>query len=41
MPSMWFETVEENYDRFMICEVCNLEDDGVQLAKPCSKGGAL
>lgn len=39
-PVCGFETVEENYGSYMICEICNWEDDGVQLANPCSKGGA-
>jgi len=39
-PVCGFETVEENYGSYMICEVCNWEDDSVQLANPCSKGGA-
>ena len=39
-PVCGFETVEENYGSYMICEICNWEDDGVQLANPYSKGGA-
>ena len=39
-PVCGFETVEENYGSYVICEICNWEDDGVQLANPCSKGGA-
>ncbi len=39
-PVCGFETVETNYGSYMICDVCNWEDDGVQLANPCSKGGA-
>ncbi len=39
-PVCGFKTVKENYGSYMICEVCNWEDDGVQLANPCSRGGA-
>ena len=39
-PVCGFETVEGNYGNFIICGVCSWEDDGVQLANPCSKGGA-
>ncbi|WP_415884548.1 CPCC family cysteine-rich protein [Neptuniibacter sp. QD34_54] len=39
-PVCGFETFEENYGSYSICVVCDWEDDGVQLANPCSKGGA-
>lgn len=39
-PVCGFKTVEENYGSYMICEICDWEDDSVQLANPCSKGGA-
>lgn len=39
-PVCGFETVEENYGSYMICDVCNWEDDGVQLVNPSSRGGA-
>jgi hypothetical protein len=39
-PSCGFLTCEENYGNYNICEVCGWEDDGVQLANPCSGDGA-
>ena len=39
-PSCGFLTCEENYGNYSICEICGWEDDGVQLANPCSGGGA-
>jgi len=40
-PSCGFLTVdEETYGTYNICEVCGWEDDQVQLANPCSSGGA-
>ena len=39
-PACGFLTCEENYSSFIICVVCGWEDDGVQLANPCSTGGA-
>jgi len=40
-PSCGFLTVEDEiYGTYTICEVCGWEDDQVQLANPCSGGGA-
>jgi len=40
-PSCGFLTVDEKiYGTYNICEVCGWEDDQVQLANPCSGGGA-
>ncbi len=39
-PVCGFKTFEENYGSYVICEICGWEDDGVQLANPCSEGGA-
>lgn len=39
-PACGFLTCEENYGNYNICEICGWEDDGVQLANPCSGGGA-
>jgi hypothetical protein len=40
-PACGFETVEDNaYGSYILCDVCGWEDDGVQLANPCSGGGA-
>lgn len=39
-PSCGFLTCEGNYGNYNICEICGWEDDGVQLANPCSGGGA-
>jgi len=39
-PACAFLTCEENYGNYNICEVCGWEDDGVQLANPCSGSGA-
>jgi Cysteine-rich CPCC len=32
--------LSEGYGSYDICRVCGWEDDGVQLANPCSGGGA-
>ena len=40
-PACGFETVEGMaYGSYTLCDVCGWEDDGVQLANPCSCGGA-
>ena len=39
-PACGFESLEESYGSFVTCDICGWEDDGVQLANPCSKGGA-
>ena len=40
-PYCGFLTVEEDtYGTYNICEVCGWEDEPVQLANPCSGGGA-
>ena len=40
-PSCGFMTVEEEtYGTFEICYICNWQDDQVQLANPCTNGGA-
>ena len=40
-PSCGFLTVEDEiYGTYIICEICGWEDDQVQLANPCSRGGA-
>ena len=39
-PACGFETLEDSYGSYVICDVCGWEDDGVQLANPCSNGGA-
>lgn len=39
-PSCGFLTLEGNYGNYDICDVCGWEDDGIQLANPCSGGGA-
>ena len=40
-PACGFKTVDDDsYGSYTLCEVCGWEDDGVQLANPCSSGGA-
>jgi hypothetical protein len=40
-PSCGFETVADGvYGTYVICEICNWEDDQMQLANPFSSGGA-
>ena len=39
-PSCGFLTMEEFYGSYVICPLCDWEDDGVQLANPTSGGGA-
>ena len=33
-------TLQGEYGSYAICELCDWEDDGVQLANPTSEGGA-
>ncbi len=39
-PCCGFETLEAEYGSYVICPVCEWEDDGVQLANPTSEGGS-
>jgi uncharacterized Zn finger protein (UPF0148 family) len=39
-PCCGFLTLELEYGSYVICPVCDWEDDGVQLANPTSAGGA-
>ena len=39
-PACGYLTLEESYGSDDICDVCGWEDDAVQLANPCSSGGA-
>ena len=39
-PCCGFLTLEQEYGSYVICPVCDWEDDGVQLANPTSAGGA-
>jgi Cysteine-rich CPCC len=40
-PGCGFLTIDSDYyGSYDICSICDWEDDGVQLANPCSGGGA-
>jgi hypothetical protein len=40
-PCCGFRTIsDEAYGSYALCPVCGWEDDAVQLANPCSEGGA-
>jgi len=40
-PGCGFKTIEDEiYGSYDICSICGWEDDNVQLANPCSQGGA-
>ena len=40
-PCCGFNTIEDQmYGSYMLCPICDWEDDQVQLANPCSRGGA-
>ena len=40
-PSCGFLTIdEEGYGSYRLCQICDWEDDGVQLANPACGGGA-
>jgi len=39
-PCCGFLTLERYYGSYVICPVCDWEDDQVQLANPTSEGGA-
>ncbi len=39
-PACGFLVFAETYGTYDICQVCNWEDDPVQLGNPCRSGGA-
>jgi Cysteine-rich CPCC len=40
-PCCGYRTLsEECYGSYEVCSICDWEDDAVQLANPCSEGGA-
>lgn len=39
-PVCGFLTFSDYYGSYNVCSLCDWEDDGVQLANPCSGGGA-
>ena len=39
-PCCGFMTLQGEYGSYAVCELCDWEDDGVQLANPTSEGGA-
>jgi hypothetical protein len=39
-PSCGFMTLQGEYGSYAICDLCDWEDDPVQLANPTSEGGA-
>ena len=39
-PACGFLSFQGGYGSYDICSICDWEDDGVQLANPCSGGGA-
>lgn len=40
-PCCGFNTIEDQmYGSYILCPICDWEDDQVQLANPCSRGGA-
>ncbi len=39
-PCCGFLTLEGEYGSYVLCDICDWEDDGAQLANPTSGGGA-
>jgi len=39
-PACGFLSFQGAYGSYDICSICDWEDDGLQLANPCSTGGA-